>query len=136
MQPTCSSQRVSPSDPIDPRSVCGQSLRTLIFLSHLNPKDSATPTRAADKVSELVGKRSKREKQEEKESEIGHLRTSSKVGSGDCRSYLQFLVRFQGPDGGVSEFDVVQSLVRCVFVDLATGEPVAMLLCERCHFYN
>lgn len=60
---------------------------------------------------------------------------SSKV-DGDSSSYLQVLVGFQGPDGGVSEFDVKESLIWAVFVDFATGEPIPMLLSQRCHFYN
>lgn len=60
---------------------------------------------------------------------------SSKV-AGDSSSYLQVLVGFQGPDGGVSEFDVKESLIWAVFVDFATGEPIPMLLSQRCHFYN
>lgn len=55
---------------------------------------------------------------------------------GDSSSYLQVLVGFQGPDGGVSEFDVKESLIWAVFVDFATGEPIPMLLSQRCHFYN
>lgn len=51
-------------------------------------------------------------------------------------SHLQVLVGLQGPDGGVSEFDVVAGLVRGVFVDPATGESIPMLLPQRCHFYN
>lgn len=60
---------------------------------------------------------------------------SSKVAS-DSSSYLQVLVGFQGPDGGVSEFDMKESLIWAVFVDFATGEPIPMLLSQRCHFYN
>lgn len=62
--------------------------------------------------------------------------TNSKVGEPDKLSYLQVLVGFEGPDGGVSELDVVQSLIRGVFVDFSTGEPIPMLLSQRCHFYN
>lgn len=61
--------------------------------------------------------------------------TSSKVQH-HRGAYLEVLVGFEGPDGGVSELDVVQTLVRGVFVDLATGEPIPMLLSQRCHFYN
>lgn len=43
---------------------------------------------------------------------------------------------FEGPDGSVGEFDVIKSLIRGVFVDFATGEPIPMLLSQRCHFYN
>lgn len=50
-------------------------------------------------------------------------------------SYLQVLVGFEGPNGSVSEFNVVESLIRGVFVDFATGEPIPMLLSQRCHFY-
>lgn len=56
--------------------------------------------------------------------------------AGDSSSYLQVLVGFQGPDGGVSEFDVKECLIWAVFVDFATGEPIPMLLSQRCHFYN
>lgn len=62
--------------------------------------------------------------------------TSSKVGESDKLSHLQVLVGFEGPDGGVSELDVVQSLIRGVFVDFSTEEPIPMLLSQRCHFYN
>lgn len=81
-------------------------------------------------VPELGGDSKTRKYREEKRS------TSSKVGEPDKLSYLQVLVGFEGPDGGVSELDVVQSLIRGVFVDFSTGEPIPMLLSQRCHFYN
>lgn len=65
----------------------------------------------------------------------GKSHINAKV-AGDNSSYLQVLVGFQGPDGGVSEFDVKESLIWAVFVDSATGEPIPMLLSQRCHFYN
>lgn len=51
-------------------------------------------------------------------------------------AYLQVLESFQGPDGRVSEFDVIETLIRVVFDNFATGEPIPMLLSQRCHFYN
>ena len=65
-----------------------------------------------------------------------HTQTRDPKFKASVPSYLQVLVGFEGPDGGVSEFDVVESLVRGVFVDFATGEPIPMLLSQRCHFYN
>lgn len=81
-------------------------------------------------VPELGGDSKTRKYREEKR------HTNSKVGEPDKLSYLQVLVGFEGPDGGVSELDVVQSLIRGVFVDFSTGEPIPMLLSQRCHFYN
>lgn len=61
--------------------------------------------------------------------------SSFKVKAG-VLAYLQVLEGFQGPDGRVSEFDVVKTLTRVVFVNFSTGEPIPMLLSQRCHFYN
>lgn len=84
-------------------------------------------------LEELGGDLKKREREKERKYRCKTQRRH-KVGAGSS-SYLEVLVGLEGPDGGVSEFDVVQSSVGGVFVDFATGEPVPTLLSQRCHFY-